>query len=92
MKPIVWILILLLLVLHHDFWFWEDARLVWGCIPVGLFYHMALSLLATLVWLYCVTLAWPGEDDGELEHGGSSNGRPQRRTEKQKQPVAENHQ
>ena len=33
--------------------------MVWGLLPVGLFYHVIISLLAALLWLLTVTLAWP---------------------------------
>ena len=66
MKWIVWALILLLLVLHQDNWFWTDGTLVFGFIPIGLFYHACLSLAAGAVWLLAVKCAWPvgvDEDD-----------------------------
>ena len=35
--------VVLLYLLHQDFWFWRDARpLVFGFLPIGLFYHAAL--------------------------------------------------
>ena len=66
MKRTVWILIAVLLLLYHDYWFWNDARLVFGIFPVGLFYHMCLSIAATLVWLYCVFFAWPESSDSDF--------------------------
>ena len=43
----------LLYVLHQDFWFWRDARpLVFGFLPIGLFYHAAFTVASSLVlWL-----------------------------------------
>ena len=36
---------LLLYVLHQDFWFWREARpLVFGFLPIGLFYHAAFTV------------------------------------------------
>ncbi|MDC0935884.1 DUF3311 domain-containing protein [Pirellulales bacterium] len=68
MTRIVWALILLLLVLHQDNWFWSDGRLVFGFIPTGLFYHACLSLAAGAVWLFAVKYAWPaGVDDDAPE-------------------------
>jgi hypothetical protein len=50
----------LLYVLHQDLWFWHDARpLVFGFLPIGLFYHAAFTVAsAGALWLV-VTLAWP---------------------------------
>ena len=66
MSQLVWALILLLLVLHQDNWFWSDGRLVFGFIPIGLFYHACISLAAGVVWLLAVKWAWPdGLDEGK---------------------------
>ena len=64
MRRWVWVLVLLLVVLHQDFWFWEDDRLVAGFIPIGLFYHACLSMAASLTWYLATVWAWPeGVDD-----------------------------
>lgn len=55
----VWAAAILLAVLHHDFWFWNDPRLVFGFIPVGLAYHAFYSLSAACLWLFAVKFAWP---------------------------------
>ena len=64
MKYAVWVLILLLVVLHQDIWNWTDGRLVLGFMPVGLAYHVGLSIAATVVWLLAVRFAWPEEETG----------------------------
>ena len=39
-------LVTLLYALHQDVWFWREARpLVFGVLPVGLFYHAAYTVL-----------------------------------------------
>jgi hypothetical protein len=50
----------LLYVLHHDVWWWHQARpLVFGFLPVGLFYHAAFTVAsAGALWLL-VTFARP---------------------------------
>jgi hypothetical protein len=50
----------LLYVLHQDLWFWRDARpLVFGFLPIGLFYHAAFTVATTgALWLL-VKFAWP---------------------------------
>lgn len=60
-KRLVYTLILLLAVLHQDFWFWDDATLVLGFLPVGLAYHALYSVLAALAWFLALTYAWPSE-------------------------------
>ena len=50
----------LLYVLHQDFWFWRDARpLIFGFLPIGLFYHVAFTLASSLVLWLLVRAAWP---------------------------------
>jgi len=59
MSRLLCILILVLLVLHQDNWFWADGRLVFGFIPIGLFYHACLSVAAALVWWWATKYCWP---------------------------------
>ncbi len=50
-NPIRWMLyclLVLLFLLHNDFWFWETPQLVLG-LPVGLLYHIAFCLVATVL-------------------------------------------
>ena len=54
-------LALLLIIIHHDFWFWDSRELVAGFLPVGLAYHMLFSLAAALLWVYAIFFAWPVE-------------------------------
>jgi hypothetical protein len=65
MSRIIWILVLLLIILHQDNWFWTDPRLVLGFMPVGLFYHACLSVAAAFVWWLTVRYAWPTDLDQE---------------------------
>lgn len=61
MRKTVWPLFALLVILHHDFWFWNDPTLVAGWFPIGLLYHVGLSLVAAGFWLFVVKCAWPSE-------------------------------
>lgn len=63
MHRIFWYLILILIVLHQDVWLWEKTDLVGGIIPIGLAYHIGISLAATLLWLAVVLFSWPKELD-----------------------------
>ena len=57
----VWLLVLILVILHQDFWNWNSDTLVFGFIPIGLFYHIGISLAAGFVWWLACTFAWPKE-------------------------------
>ena len=62
-------------VLHQDVWLWRSARpLVFGFLPVGLFYHAAYSVaVALLLWLLVVH-AWPSRLEAEAEAGSHPTG------------------
>lgn len=60
-KKLVFSAILLLAILHQDFWFWDDATLVFGFLPVGLAYHALYSVVAGLIWFVALHYAWPKE-------------------------------
>ena len=47
-------------VLHQDFWNWRTAYpLVFGFLPIGLAYHAAYSILASIMMAILVATAWP---------------------------------
>jgi hypothetical protein len=49
-----------LYLLHQDFWFWGDARpLVFGFLPVGIFYHAAFTVATSAVLWVAIQLIWP---------------------------------
>lgn len=54
-----WFVFLALVVLHHDWWYWDDGRLVFGFLPVGLAYHALVSLAAGGLWALAVFAIWP---------------------------------
>ena len=58
---IIALLVVILLVLHQDNWFWESDALVFGIMPIALFYHACISISATCVWLLATKIAWPVE-------------------------------
>ena len=61
MKIAIWVLILLLLILHHDFWNWNDSTLVAGFLPIGMAYHIGISIAASVVWYLATIFAWPDD-------------------------------
>jgi hypothetical protein len=73
------ILILLVLgfyALHQDIWFWRTAQpVVFGVLPVGLFYHAAYTAAISLLMWLLVRLAWPGHlDDDDTDAVGVRSG------------------
>ncbi len=64
MKNVVWGLVILLIILHQDFWYWTDDSVVFEFIPIGLFYHAMISIGAGVTWYLATIYAWPeGLDD-----------------------------
>lgn len=59
MRRFVWGLVILLGILHYDFWWWGDRSLVLGILPIGLAYHLAFSVAAGVVWALVIRFAWP---------------------------------
>lgn len=58
-RKLIWLLVGLLFILHHDFWLWGNPSLVFGFLPVGLAYHLAYSVAAGCTWFAMVKFAWP---------------------------------
>jgi hypothetical protein len=69
MKRILLIVaVVALYALHQDFWFWRTAHpLVFGFIPIGLFYQACFSVAASLLMWLLVKFAWPGHLEREIE-------------------------
>ncbi|QDV89545.1 hypothetical protein RAS2_06150 [Phycisphaerae bacterium RAS2] len=62
MKLFVYFMVLLLILLHQDYWWRADhTTLVMGFLPVSLAYHVALSLAASLVWGLACKYCWPAD-------------------------------
>jgi len=60
--------VLVVYALHQDLWFWRSARpLVFGFVPIGLFYHAAYSVLAALLMWLLVAHAWPAQLEKSAE-------------------------
>jgi len=66
-----------LYLLHQDVWLWRSARpFVFGFLPVGLAYHALYCLLASLLMLLLVRLAWPARLEREAGHLDDPRRRP----------------
>ena len=80
MKRLVYGWLVLLGILHQDFWWWDDSEtLVLGFLPIGLAYHALISVAAGILWALAVRFCWPEGVDvpdeaiapaGSMEKGG----------------------
>ena len=61
MKKVVYGLVVLLAIIHQDFWWWDNKTLVFGLMRLGLFYHALFSCMAAGVWAMAIKWAWPSE-------------------------------
>jgi len=74
-RPLLVIIVVVLYVLHQDFWFWRAAHpLIFGFIPVGLFYHAGYSLVSALLMWLLVAQAWPAHLEERLGEGVTGRG------------------
>jgi hypothetical protein len=66
MRSVATAALVLLYLLHQDIWFWRTARpLVFGFLPIGLFYHVAFTLAVSLVLWLMVAVMWPAHLERE---------------------------
>lgn len=54
-------MVLALIILHQDNWLWTDDRLMFGFLPIGLFYQICISLAAAAVWWWATIYRWPSD-------------------------------
>ena len=53
-------------VLRHDYWFWDTPYpLLFGFLPVGLWWQGLVSILAAVLMALLVRFAWPAELENE---------------------------
>ena len=60
-RRVVWSLIILLAILHQDFWLWENQSLLLGFLPAGMAYHIAFSITVAGLWALALRYAWPSD-------------------------------
>jgi hypothetical protein len=60
--------VVVLYLLHQDVWFWRTAQpIVFGFLPIGLFYHICYTLAVVVLMGVLVHYAWPAHLEQE-EH------------------------
>ena len=66
-KLLLVVAVAVLYILHQDIWFWRSSYLVFGFIPIGLFYQGCFSVAASLLMWLLVTYAWPSHLERDVE-------------------------
>ena len=56
---LAWGLVILIAILHFDFWLWDSTSVVFGFLPSGLAYQAGISIAAAIAWTLVVRLDWP---------------------------------
>ena len=70
------IAVVALYALHQDIWFWRSAHpMVFGFVPIVLFYQGCYSVAAALLMWLLVKFAWPVHLEEEIEHRESEEDR-----------------
>jgi hypothetical protein len=69
MGKLAWGLVLLVTVLHFDFWWWNSTDVVLGFVPLTLAHQVAITLGAALAWSLVMRHAWPNDVE-EWASGG----------------------
>ena len=73
-KTLVFGYLVLLAILHQDFWLKDNASLVFGFLPATLAYHMGFVCAAAIGWLLVIKFAWPDGLDGEPDSENTGEG------------------
>ncbi|OUU40855.1 MAG: hypothetical protein CBC16_05740 [Verrucomicrobia bacterium TMED56] len=55
----VWTLFVILFFLHQDFWWWDESKLIFGFMPLGLAYHAGFSIACAILGWLAIKYAWP---------------------------------
>ena len=58
--------IIVLYLLHNDFWLWDQPTLMLG-IPVGLLYHIGFCIVTSILMMMLVKYSWPRHLDSDGE-------------------------
>jgi Protein of unknown function (DUF3311) len=67
--------VIALYLLHQDLWFWRTPNpMIFGFIPIGLFYHVCYTLAASVLMWMLVQLAWPSHLEEAVEDRESGKG------------------
>lgn len=74
MQRLLYLAIVVMYLLHQDFWFWDDATLVFGVVPVGFLYHIVYCFAASALLFALTRLAWPSHLEEEVQEVSQAEG------------------
>ncbi len=57
LRWILYVLLVVLFILHNDFWFWGTSEIVLG-LPIGLLYHILFCFAASVLMYSLVKFMW----------------------------------
>jgi Protein of unknown function (DUF3311) len=60
-RTALYVSLLVLFLLHQDFWLWDDSTLLLGFLPLGLAYHAVFCVATSFLMYLLVVYCWPDE-------------------------------
>ena len=81
-------LILILFVIHQDFWNWGVTERSIGGLPQGFVFQVGLSIAAAFSWLIVTMIAWPKDDWAETQNHKEKQNQPDQAKTPTKNPGA----
>ena len=66
-KLVIICLVILLIILHHDVWNWDNKEPVFGFMPMALLWQSGISIGAGVTWFLATKIAWPDFSEDEEE-------------------------
>ncbi len=76
-KCLLTLLVIAVYLVHQDFWNWKNSTLVFGFLPMGLAYHAAYSILASITMAVLVKFAWPAHLENVKPENNDSPQKPE---------------
>ena len=67
-RSILYITLVVLFLLHNDFWLWDNPKVVLG-LPIGLLYHIGFCAVAAILMTLIINYAWPSHLQDEDTDG-----------------------
>lgn len=57
LRWVLYSVLVILFVLHNDYWYWQTPKIVLG-LPIGILYHILYCIAASLVMFSLVKYTW----------------------------------
>ncbi len=77
MRYVCYTLVILMFILHQDWWLWNDSTLLFGFMPIGLAYHGLFSIMASVTWGLTLYFCWPTHIEEFADGKDEGNSQPQ---------------